>query len=152
MTSLIDSIQKVRHFLLQQIEDLDATTLNQIPTGFNNNIAWNLGHLIAAQQGICYVRTGVRMVVEDKYFTEFKPGTKPERFFDQAEIEQIKKLLLSSLVQLPLDYKNGLFSTYPAWTTRYGVEIASIEEAVRFVLFHEGLHSGVIQAMKKLVH
>jgi hypothetical protein len=152
MTTLINSIQKVRRFLLQQIEPLDASSLNEIPPGFNNNIAWNLGHLIAAQQGICYVRTGLKIVVEDKYFVEYKPGTKPERYIDDIEIEQIKKLLISSLEQLPIDYNNGLLSIYPAWTTRYGVEIASIEEAVQFVLFHEGLHSGVIQAMKKLVY
>jgi hypothetical protein len=152
MTRLIDRIKKTRQYLLEQIKELDALSLNEIPAGFNNNIAWNLGHLIAAQQGICYVRTGVRMTVEDRYFLEYKPGTRPERFLDEREIKEIKQLLISSLDQFPGDYRGGLFANYPAWTTRYGVEITSIDDAIQFVLFHEGLHSGVIQSMKRLVH
>jgi len=36
-------------------------------------------------------------------------------------------------------------------TTRYGVTLSNIEEAIRFVPFHDGLHTGCIMALKRTV-
>ena len=88
MNKNIDNIKKTRLFLLNAINDLSTDQLNEIPAGFNNNIIWNLGHMIAAQQSICYIRAGVLPVVEKKYITEYKPGTKPEQHVDAAEIQK----------------------------------------------------------------
>jgi hypothetical protein len=48
-----------RQFLLDQIAGLTTEELNQIPRGLNNNIIWNLAHLISGQQGIFYARAGL---------------------------------------------------------------------------------------------
>ena len=52
MNDQIETIRKTRSFLLDYIKELNIEQLNKIPAGFNNNIAWNLGHLVAAQQGV----------------------------------------------------------------------------------------------------
>jgi hypothetical protein len=106
--------------------------------------------LIAAQQGVCYVRAGVKPVTE-KYFSLYKPGTRPENSVDENEVEEIKTALSTSIDQLDIDYPSNLFTHYPSWTTRYGVEIASIDDALQFLLYHEGLHTGTIMAMKRLI-
>jgi len=147
----IERIIRTRKYLLGQIESLSTESLNKIPEGFNNNILWNIGHLIAAQQGICYVRSGATMVVDEKYFLNYKPGTAPTEFVDESEVAQIKSLLITSLDSLEDDIHNNLFKNYPLWTTRYGVDIASIDDALQFIMFHEGLHSGTIMALKRLV-
>jgi hypothetical protein len=56
MKSQIEIIKKTRTFLLEQIKNLGNEEFNRVAEGFNNNIIWNLGHMIAAQQGICYKR------------------------------------------------------------------------------------------------
>ncbi|MEP6713324.1 MAG: DinB family protein, partial [Ferruginibacter sp.] len=142
---------KTRTWLLETIADLSPAELNKIPAGFNNNIIWNLTHLIAAQQGLCYVRAGLNPVVEEKYFSDYKSGTKPEAMIDSAEIENIKKLLFTSLDQLEADYKNNLFTNYGLFKTRYGAEIASVDDAINFLPYHEGMHAGYITALKKIV-
>lgn len=147
-------IEIMRQPRLKIIDTLNAFTLEQlntIPTGFNNNIIWNLGHMIAAQQGVCYKRAGLDTWVADDFFQAYKPDTKPNGFVDAAGLEEIKTLLSTSLDQLEHDYKNGIFSNYPTWTTRYGVEIDSIETAIAFLPFHEGLHIGYVMGMRKLV-
>jgi hypothetical protein len=48
-----------RQLLLDQIAGLTTEELNQIPRGLNNNIIWNLAHLISGQQGIFYARAGL---------------------------------------------------------------------------------------------
>src|SRR5436853_7940636 len=108
MNNLIDRIKKTRQFLINLLSDLPAESVNKIPAGFNNNIAWNLGHLIASQQGICYVRSGSKPVVDEKYYLQYKPGTKPEQDINENELEEIKRLLLSSIDQLETDYKSDL--------------------------------------------
>ena len=151
MTKQIEIIRKTRTFLLKNLEDLTTEQYNKIPEGFNNNIVWNLGHMIAAQQGVCYIRAGLPPRVGQDIINSFKSSTKPERTYSGAEIENIKSLLFSTLDQLEEDYNNNAFGGYTAWSTRYGVELTSIDEALDFLPFHEGLHSGCITALNKLV-
>jgi hypothetical protein len=151
MTKQIEIIRKTRTFLLENLKDLTTEQYNKIPEGFNNNIIWNLGHMIAAQQGVCYLRGGLALRVEEDLINSFKSSTKPERAFSESEIESIKSLLFSTLDQLEEDYNNNIFGGYTAWTTRYAVELASIDDAINFIPFHEGLHSGFITALKRLV-
>lgn len=63
MNKQIEIIRKTRVKLLEMLSDLSTDQLNKIPAGFNNNIIWNLAHLVAAQQGICYLRAGLPMVL-----------------------------------------------------------------------------------------
>jgi hypothetical protein len=151
MNEKIEVIRKTRNFLLTGIKDLSEEQLNTIPAGFNNNIVWNLGHLVAAQQGICYARAGLKTWVPEDFFNNYKPGSKPEGNVNEQEIEKIKELLFTSLDILERDYAKGLWTSYPTWSTRYGIEIDSIDKAIDFLQFHEGLHSGNILTMKRIV-
>jgi hypothetical protein len=147
----IERLKKTRLYLLDLINDLNTEQLNEIPYGFNNNIIWNLGHLIVSQQGLCYLRAGLKPVVGNEYFANFKPQTKPNNIIQTKEIDEIKTLFLSVVDKLEADYDESLFSNYGAFTTPYGVEITNIDDAIIFTLFHEGLHTGYIMAMKRLL-
>ena len=151
MNKNIDAIRKERLFLLKLIEEASIEQLNEVPPGFNNNIIWNLAHLVASQQGVCYLRAGVTLRIDDAFYQRFKPGTKPEGYVDAAEIAAIKGLLFSTLDQLAGDYDAGVFTNYNTWTTRYGAELANIDDALEFLLYHEGLHTGYIMALKRAV-
>ncbi len=151
MTQQIENIKNVRKYLLNLIADLNPEHLNEIPEGFNNNIIWNLAHLISTQQGICYKRSGLQPIVQDKFISPYLPGTKPEGFVDSSDVETIKSLLLSSLDEFESDYKKNFFTTYTPVVTRYGVELANIDDAVNFLLFHEGLHTGYVMALKRVL-
>ncbi len=150
MTKAIETIRKPREMLLTLLKGLSAGQLNKIPEGFNNNIIWNLGHMIAAQQGLCYKRAGLETVVGDGFFNTYKSGSKPERFIDAGEIENVNGLLFTSLDRLESDLENNVFGNYTPLTTRYGVELENIEQAIAFLPFHEGLHIGTIMALKRL--
>ncbi|WP_184547926.1 DinB family protein [Mucilaginibacter sp. FT3.2] len=151
MLKSIEIVLKPRINLLDIIKDLTPEQLNHVPEGFNNNIIWNLAHIISAQQGICYTRAGVPIITHDKYYTPYRPETKPSSFVAAEDIATIKELFLSTIIQLEADFLNNVFTTYPAWSTRYGVEIDSIETAIQFLPFHEGLHYGYIWALKRVV-
>lgn len=151
MNNKIDLIRKTRSKTLELISGLSIQQLNKIPEGFNNNIIWNLGHLIAAQEGIFYLRGKLELNIEQDFFNSFKNGSRPEREIDAEEIEKIRSLLFSSLDRVESDLEKNVFRNYPAWTTSMGIEIHSIEDAINFLPFHDGLHLGCITSLKKLV-
>ena len=151
MTKTIEIISKPRAWLLNFISDLSIEQLNKVPAGFNNNIIWNLGHMVAAQQGICYRRAGVDTIVTPEFMDTYGSNTKPEKFLDEAELETIKELFITTLDQFVIDHRKNLFSDYIPWTTRYGVDMTNIDDAVQFLPFHEGLHVGYVMAQKRAI-
>lgn len=151
MKKEIEWMEKTRSYLLELVKDLTVEQLNKIPSGFNNNIIWNLGHLISSQQGLCYTRSGLNGTVDETFFANFRSQTKPERFITDKEVALIKELLLSTLSVLKEDYSKNTFTNYTAYTTRYSVELTNIDNAIDFLVFHEGLHTGYIMALKRLI-
>lgn len=151
MNLKIDLIRKTRSKALEIISGLSLPELNKIPEGFNNNIIWNLGHLIAAQEGIFYLRGKLELNIEQEFFNSFKNGSRPEREMHAEEIEKIRSLLFSSLDQFESDLGKNAFQNYPAWTTSMGITINSIDDAINFLPFHEGLHMGYIMAYKRII-
>lgn len=153
MNAVIVSVRSTRQFLLDGTRDLTIEQWNRIPAGFNNNIIWNMGHLVAALEGLCYRRSGLPMPSGEAFFERYRPGSKPEHQADSVEIEQVRALLQTSLDRLEADLNAGIFSSrnYEGFTTRYGVELNSAGAAVSFLPFHEGLHMGFINALKKIV-
>lgn len=147
----LDVVRKLRLNVLNIIKNLSTEQLNKIPSGFNNNIAWNLGHMVAAQQGICYKRAGLPLKVTEDFFDRYKPDSFPKQSIDDGAIDEIKSLLVTTPDQFEHDYEQGIFVQYPPWTSRYGIEISNIVDAVNFLKFHEGLHIGYILALKRLV-
>jgi uncharacterized damage-inducible protein DinB len=145
----LEFIQQPRLMILKVLESFTLEQLNTIPAGFNNNIAWNLGHMLAAQLGIWYRRAG--LAVDENFYELYKPDSKPEAPITQEQLDDIKLRLITSLDQLKKDYAANIFTNYPTWTTRYGAVISNIDEAISFLPFHEGLHIGYIMAMRKLV-
>ena len=151
MDKLIDTLIKTRQKLIAGIEDLNADQLNHIPQGFKNNIIWHLGHLISAQQGLCYLRANVPMRVATPIREEYAPGTKPERFIGNEEIAEIKELLISTLHQLQADVDNNYFAGYTPWVNRHDIELNTVNDVLCYLPFHDGLHADRITVYKKLI-
>lgn len=147
----IDQIKNTRLFILDLVRDLSIEQLNKIPDGFNNNIIWNIAHLTAAQQNLCYSRPGLLPAVADQYISPFLSGTKPNAVIHPVEMENIYKILLTSIDQFKVDDENNLFLKFDQWDKRYGMTLKTIEDAINFIPFHEGMHIGYIMALKKLV-
>jgi hypothetical protein len=149
MKHQIEHLRKTRAYLTDILGSLTPEQINTVPDGFANNVIWNFAHLIAAQQGICYRRAGQPLVIDEVFFEAYKPGTRPQDTVSADEIERIKALSATTLDRFEEDYEKGMFANYPEWTTRYGVSLASIDDAMRFIHYHEGLHTGFIMALKR---
>lgn len=148
----INVLQSGRRYLKDQIDGLTETQLCQIPAGYNNNVLWHIGHLVATQQLLHYRRASVPLHIDDAFVDQFKNGTSPRDWLNNPDIDQVLALLLSLPDKLAQDYTNHRFGpSYDGFTTRSGFSLNSIDEAIVFNNFHEGIHTGYVMAMKKLL-
>lgn len=134
------------------LEHLNVDQLADVPYGFNNNIWWNIVHVLVTQQLLCYYLSGNDMLVDMHWVEKFKKGTKPNGALPMRyEIDEIKNLLISTQQQLMTDYKSGKFTQYQVYPSSYGYTMQNIDDAILFNNMHETMHLGTVLAMKKLV-
>ncbi len=145
------NLKKGRALMLKVIDGLTIEQLNTIPKGFKNNIAWNIGHLVVTEQLLCYGRSKVPFLVSKEMIDFYRKGEAPTREISLEEFEEFKKLFVSLPSELEKNYNAGIFKNYEAYETSVGVTLSSINDAISFNLFHEGIHLGVILGLKKLV-
>jgi hypothetical protein len=154
MNENIHRIQGARQFLLNVVNGLTDSQLNHIPAGYSNNIIWNLAHVTATMQLLCYGRSGLGYTINEPYVLPYLPTTKPEAVVSEEDIKTVKNQLIQPLEQMDEDYRTGIFQAYTHSETilkKYGMPVTSIDEALAFVLFHDGMHTGYVLAMKHLV-
>ena len=144
----LDVLPNTRKSFNKIIESISLEDLNKIPNGFNNNIIWNIGHIVVTQQLLVYKLSGLPMMVSDELVGKYRKDSKPEGAITKEEVNEIKDLLFTTIDKTKVDYSNKIFKNYNAYTvSTTGNTLNNIEEAFEFVLFHEGIHLGYVLAL-----
>ena len=138
-----------RKLIAPFLEKYTLEQLNLIPTGFSNNLIWNIAHIVVTQQILVYKLSGLPMLVSDELVEKYKKGTKPEQPATQAEVDQIKSLLFDLIDQTQVDYGSGVFTNFGEYPTSAGYFLRNVEQALEFNNFHEGLHIGIMLSLRK---
>lgn len=149
MDKIIDITLKNRAILKSFLDDFSLESLNKIPKGFSNNIIWNIAHVVVTQQLLVYNLSGLPMIPSEDMIVRFRKGTKPERDLTQGEVDELKRLLFSTIEKTRIDYHKGIFKDFQEYTTSVKITLANVEDAMRFNNFHEGIHLGYILALRK---
>lgn len=149
MQNTFDILKKNRHYLLQLIEPYSFDQLNSIPDNFSNSIIWNFGHLLVTEKTLTYGLSGLEIpIVSNEYIEMFRKGTKPIPYKEELW-NDIKSSFLLSLEKTESDYNVGLFKNFSSYTTSTGVYLENIESTLNYIAYHEGIHTGVVQSIRK---
>jgi hypothetical protein len=151
MSSVFETQKTIREILLKILDHHSLEQLNKIPDGFKNNLIWNIGHCIASQQILVYKLSGLPLQVSDELIAKYSKGTKPEADVSQEEVNEIRNLLTKTLLQTEKDYKDNVFKNYNQYTTSMGFDLKNVQDALDFVSYHEGIHTGIIMGIKKFI-
>lgn len=151
MKTEFDILRKSRALFLKELEGLTLAQLHTIPTGFKNHIAWNVAHVLVTQQLLHYQLSELNCLCPDDLIETHRKGTSPSVTFSEEEFEEVKELFAGLPDTLQEDYEAGIFENYTEYPTSTGFVIHSIEEAISFNNFHEGIHYGIVRAIKKFV-
>ncbi len=144
-------IERIRNRIKQNLEGFNVQQLNYIPKGFNNNLIWHIGHLSAIICLRVYKPAGLDFPIDSTIVETYKPNTKPEKVLNEQEIAVLFITFDKVINQLKIDYESGKFTKFEAWQSMSNDEIKTLEEALAFMVYHEGLHFGYILALKRSV-
>ena len=141
------SRKALSHFL----NTIPLDKLNKIPEGFNNNIIWNIAHIVVVQQMLAYKLSGLPMLISDEMVAKYMRGTKPVNDVTQSEKEEIQALLLETIDKTEIDFNHGIFKNFNEFTSLSGFTMRNIEDALAFNYYHEAVHTGMIMSIMKFI-
>jgi hypothetical protein len=151
MDTPFDVLRQTRRNLLGSVKKFNNDQLNLVPPGFNNNLIWHLGHVLASQQLLTYAKCGLPINVDQVLVDKYRRGTKPEGPASDEEIQFIKDQFFLRVDETEADYQAGLFQQYEDYSSLYGLELKTIEDALSFNNLHEALHLGYVLSIRKFV-
>ena len=151
MNPQFDIAKLSRTILLGLTKDLTEAQYNNIPNGFKNNIAWNLGHILVTQQLLVHKLSNIACEVDGETIKKFGKDSVPQTDYTLVAIENLKSQLLSCVEKTKELYTSGTFKTFNVYPTSLGYTINNVEDAIAFSNYHEGIHIGIIIALKKIV-
>lgn len=151
MESVFKTWKTSRKLFAEYFDKYTLDQLNKIPSAYSNNLIWNIGHIIVAQQSLVYKLSGLPGYVPDDLISRYKPGTKPAGPVSQEEADELKPLLHSLVEKTEIDFQNGAFVTFTERMTGTGFHLTSLKDAFEFNNYHEGLHLGYMMGIRKFV-
>ena len=150
--NLVHQFKTLRQLIRKFSTGFSEDALFEIPEGYNNNLAWNLGHLVVTQQLLHYKLSGLPMAVDEEMVNCFRKGTGPGDWEARPDMEQIRSLLITHPEKLEADLMANEFKHFTSYQTSAGVTLNTIDDALQFNQFHEGLHLGYMMAMKRTLN
>jgi hypothetical protein len=151
MEAVIKAWKTSRKLYLEYFDKYSLAQLNIVPEKFNNNLIWNIGHIIAAQQSLVYKTSNLPINIPDEFFDRYKPGTKPTGSVSQNEVNEIRSLLTSMIDQTETDLANGKFVSFTERNTITGFHLDILQDALAFNNYHEGPHLGYMKSIARFV-
>jgi len=148
--AIFEKLRFTRVYTLKVLGSVSKEAVDVIPAGFNNNILWNAGHVLGAYEQLLYANTGDAGKLPKEFVDFFKGGTKPGDW--QAEppsYEEIVTLLEQQVEQVISTYEGRLDEIISKEMKLGSFEIKTVRDMISFNIFHEGLHAGLINGLKR---
>jgi len=148
--SIFEQLKFTRSYTLRLLSSVSTDVVEKVPTGFNNNILWNAGHILGAYEQLLYANTGDELNLSEDVISFFKGGTKPSDWNSEPpSFEEIIALLDKQSEQIISTYEGRLDEVIPKEMKLGSFEIKTVRDMISFNIFHEGLHTGLINGLKR---
>lgn len=149
MEQQLQFFQWTRQNILHLLKNLSVHKICHIPTGFNNNILWNAGHIHWVQQVLVYQLAGISPDFTESFQAKYSSGNFPTDG-DSDDLPLIMDLLDKSTKKTVADYRAGMFEGYQSISSRYdNIEFTftAWEDAFQYNNLHEARHYGFMKAL-----
>lgn len=137
------------------IAALDATTeklADEMPGNVKNSIRWNLGHIFVSQDTLLYPFIGENHHVPKSYLELFGMGSSPHEWKTEAPtLQEVRNLLVEQPTRIQIDFAGKLEEKIQQPFKLGDHELTTLGELLSFAIWHEGLHQGAINTIKRAV-
>ena len=149
--SIAKIVKNSREQVHALVKDLTHEQWMMIPAGHDNNIAWNVGHLIWGQLGLTYGRTDLEMPISrEPYISMYGIGTSPADWETEPDPSMLLETFMEMAYRMVADAEAGLFddAAFAPWQTGGGAKFDTLRDMMIYNVAHEGEHRGMIMALK----
>lgn len=146
---LLDQMKTVRCWLLASPTGLSQEQLLTVPRGSNNNILWNIGHVITDQCNMIYTPCGLPSPIPASYNALFDPGTSPADWKSPPDVEEVVRTATDLVHRIESDHTAGRFAFYTPLEFDDGNRLDNFETALSHCNLHEAMHIGTIIALRR---
>ncbi|OIJ08710.1 hypothetical protein BKP35_17530 [Anaerobacillus arseniciselenatis] len=149
---LFTQLEFVRNKTLTIINEISEEEADFIPEGFKNNIRWHLGHIYFVNEKFLFSTVGLPMEMPDNFSVFFAPGTSPLTWKGvQPTIQELGILLEKQQQRIKETLKERLHEKVnQPITLKSGLKLETTEQFLSFNLYHEGVHLGTTECIRKL--
>ncbi|TFJ92930.1 DinB family protein [Lentibacillus salicampi] len=134
---------------MNEVKDLNEKQLDAQPEGFNNTIRWHIGHVLTTNEQFLFGFPDNTEYIPEHYKNLFGYGSKPANWTgDVPSVDELTEQLSSQLERIKQIPEEKFAEKLPE--TMLGAE--TYGELVAIAAFHEGNHTGRVNAMKKVLN
>ncbi|WP_088040576.1 DinB family protein [Bacillus sp. EAC] len=153
--NLFDQLEFIRSQTLEAMEGVTEELADRIPLGFRNTIRWQLGHIYTVTEFLAFLKLNLSMNLPEGFLERFPNGKSPLDDIDDSvplpTLAELESLLKGQHERVREALTGRLNERAPTLTTSTGLDLNTPEEMIRYNLYHEGLHFGIITVYKKLL-
>ena len=136
---------RTRAVLSKTLEGVSPEAFDIVPEGFNNNIRWQLGHILVTAELFLFKGQGKLPV---SYKELFGPGSKPANWTgDVPSVATLMEQLNEQLARI----QEVDTTTFDIKLEKPFIGNETVGELAAMGAFHEAMHVGQIQALKQIV-
>jgi hypothetical protein len=145
---LLNNMELTRSFFIKNVDAVDESLVDVQPDGFNNNIHWHVGHVLTTTESLLFGFPKKASNLPANYMELFARGTKPADW--KGDVPSVSVLVtqlkdqINRMKEIPVESLSVKLKEPFLGQETFG-------ELVNFALFHENLHLGHIQAMKRVI-
>jgi uncharacterized damage-inducible protein DinB len=152
LSALMKEFQLVRGSTLHSLGNVNEEVIHTVPDGFSNNILWNVGHILLSAEQLLLRGANESGKLPNQYKGWFGGGTKPADW--NGEVPSWHSLVSGLKEQqdwVVTEFGSRLDEKLATPFQIREVEFTTYGDVLSFVMFHEGLHLGQINAMNRLL-
>ncbi|WP_323704134.1 DinB family protein [Mammaliicoccus sp. Dog046] len=114
----------------------------------NNNIKWQLGHMLLANESFIFGKNSEANILGKKLGQFYAPGTSPQGFNgEETSFEELKADLNDQLERIV----NNIDAQMESTESNNIVSMTTFAETIPFAVTHTNYHIGQIQLLKNMI-
>ncbi len=145
----LDQLNFARIYTLGRIKQSDETKWDYQPKGFHNTIRWNVGHIYIQMELLTQKAIPTYDLVYPEWVSFFIPGTSPEQWVTNPPSTQQLIHALEEQAPRIISLLKEKLSGYLPEVIQIGTlhTMETVDALVQFMVWHEGVHAGIIHSL-----
>lgn len=147
----LNQLNFARIYTLGRISQVNDVSWDTQPTGFNNTIRWNVGHIYVNAEILTQKAIPTYEIVHPEWAPLFIPGTKPGDWtMEPPTSDELVSALKEQTGRIKAVLENNFSHTLTESMSIGNLhEMKTVEALVQFMVWHEGVHAGIIHALNR---